>query len=120
MHDATVALHRINLQRGCVIGHDDVCRTPIHPRSQGQCRTVVSGRMGCNIAADARFAKPGHGIAGATKLERSGALQVFTLAQQITAQFAIETVTGVNRCAMHQVLDALVRRAHGRDVWDER
>jgi hypothetical protein len=76
--------------------------------------------MGCNIAADARFAKPGNGIAGSTKLERSRALQVFTLAQQITAQFAIEAFTGENRCAMHQVLDALVRRAHGRDVWDER
>lgn len=84
-----------------------------------QCRAMVSGRMGCNIAVDARFPEPGNRIAGAPKFEGTCALQVFTFAHEFTTQFRIETVTGENGCAVHQVSNAPVCLLHGSDIRDD-
>ena len=79
---------------------------------------MIPGRMGGQVSPDMTFPQACNSIAGATKLECAGPLQMFTLEEKPAVQVGIERGLIEDRGLPNLVADARVGQMNINDVRD--
>ena len=108
--------HVLLLDPGSGLGHHDERRDTTPRRGIRHRRAMIARRVRHHALTCVALGQREHGVAGAARLERAGALEVLRLEEELRTNLGVERMTGEHRCAMDVRRDPRLRCAHCAEV----